>query len=77
MGLPASLLLVRGARVKITSNIWISVGITNGATGTVKHIIYMVGACPPDLPLAIVVEMNVGYNGPCLNGKPRHVAINM
>ena len=76
-GLPSFIIIARGARVMITANVWKSKGLVNGATGTVRHIIFKIGACPPDLPLAVIVEMDVGYTGPCLIGKPLHVAVNM
>ena len=76
MGLEASLYLARGARVMITQNVWVNKGLVNGATGTLKHLIFKEGDGPPNLPVAIIVEMDLGYNGPSLEGKPRHVALN-
>jgi ATP-dependent exoDNAse (exonuclease V) alpha subunit len=76
MGLSSDLSLAEGARVMITSNLWTQVGLTNGATGTVRHIIFKKDVCPPNLPIAVVVEMDEGYKGPCLPGLPRHVVIN-
>lgn len=74
-GLEKELLLARGARVMLTSNEWTDIGLTNGATGTVRHIIYNPDDRPPSMPVAIVLEMDRWYNGPHLTNKPRHVVI--
>ena len=76
MGLQSSIILARDARVMITANLWTERGITNGTTGTIRHIIYTEGACPPSLPLAVIVELDEGYTGPCLQNQPRYVVIN-
>ena len=76
MGLQPYLILSANSRVMLISNQWIKQGLTNGAMGTLRHFIFTDGAGPPNLPIAIVVEMDVGYNGPHLAGKPRHVAFN-
>jgi hypothetical protein len=44
--------------------------------GTIRNIIYDVGCLPPVLPKGVIVEMDVGYMGPCIIGMPRHVVIN-
>lgn len=72
-GLYPYLILCRNARVMLTSNQWIKKGLTNGATGTLRHFIFEVGSGPPSLPISIVVEMDEGYNGPHLANKPRYV----
>lgn len=56
----------------IISNIWIQAGLVNGATGVIRHIIFEKNSVPPHLPLAVVVEMDLPYNGPSLPGKPRY-----
>ena len=76
MGLQSSIFLARGARVIICQNVWMAKGLSNGCCGVVKKVIFAVGQGPPSLPLAVVVEMDVGYNGPHLKDKPRHVAFN-
>ena len=48
--------LAKGARVMLTMNLWASVGLCNGATGTVVDIIYQNNHQPPDLPIAVMVE---------------------
>ena len=60
----------------LTSNLWAEVGLTNGAMGTVRNLIYDVGCLPPVLPKGVIIEMDVGYIGPCISGMPRHVVIN-
>ena len=75
-GLAPFVMIASGARVMITSNLWTEVGLTNGAMGTVRSIIFAEGVLPPALPRAVVVEMDDGYLGPCLPGMPRHVVIN-
>ena len=50
--LQPKLLIARGARVMLTNNIWPSVGLCNGSTGTVVYIIYETDHQPPLLPVA-------------------------
>ena len=76
MGLQSSLIIARSCRVMITSNLWTQQGITNGATGTLRFIIYNGTGRPPALPLAVIVELDDEYHGPHLPGLPRHVVIN-
>jgi hypothetical protein len=53
MGLNASIRIARGARVMLTANLFaiglklvklFEIGLTNGAAGTVKHIIFEKGS---------------------------------
>ena len=55
--------LAKTAKVMLTMNLWSHVGLCNGATGTVRHIIYDNGHRPPNLPLAVIVEFD-NYRGP-------------
>ena len=48
------------------NNLWSSVGLCNGATGTVVDIIYQNNHQPPDLPIAVIVEFE-DYRGPVFN----------
>ena len=75
LGLQPYLRLCRGARIMITSNLWKSKGIVNGALGYVRHIIYLPNEAPPSLPHCIIVELDAPYNGPHLPGRDRHVPI--
>ena len=44
----------QGASVMLTMNIWPSVCLCNGSTGTVMDIVYSVNNQSPDLPIAVV-----------------------
>ena len=65
-GLEPVVFLAKGARVMLSMNLWSSVGLCNGATGTVAHIIYQNNHQPPDLPIAVIVEFE-NYRGPVFN----------
>ena len=65
-GLEPVVFLAKGARVMLTMNLWSSVGLCNGATGTVVDIIYQNNHQPPDLPIAVIVEFE-NYGGPVFN----------
>ncbi|CAB4011401.1 ATP-dependent DNA helicase PIF1 [Paramuricea clavata] len=65
-GLEPVVFLAKGARVMLTMNLWSSVGLCNGATGTVIDIIYQNNHQPPDLPIVVIVEF-VNYRGPVFN----------
>ena len=49
----------------LISNLWVEVGLVNGAIGTVKAICYQNGR-PPDLPIAVMVLFDK-YCGPTLH----------
>ena len=68
-GLEPVVFLAKGARVMLTMNLWASVGLCNGATGTVVDIIYQSNHQPPDLPIAVMVEFE-NYRGPVFNESP-------
>lgn len=76
LGLYPYLILSRDSRVMLISNQWVRKGLTNGAMGTLRHFIFEDGSGPPSLPIAIIVEMDEGYNGPHLLNKPRYVPFN-
>ena len=61
-GLEAVVCLAHSARVMLTSNLWVDVGLVNGAMGTVQAICYRTGG-PPDLPIAVMVRFD-SYSGP-------------
>ena len=64
-GLQPTLYLAKSARIMLTRNLWTAVGLCNGAVGTVLHIIYDEGQCPPALPIAIIVQFDEkDYSGP-------------
>jgi hypothetical protein len=69
--------LCRGARVAINRNLWIEVGLFNGALGTVVDIRFHKGHSPlqSDLPAYVIVEMDK-YDGPSWDpDNPLHVPI--
>lgn len=57
-----------------TMNLWPSVGLCNGSTGTVVDIIYAINHQPPDLPIAVVVKFD-HYTGPVFSNQPSFVPI--
>ena len=62
-GLQSVVFVAKGARVMLTMNLWSSVGLCNGATGTGVDIICQNNHQPPDLPIAVIVEFE-NYRGP-------------
>ena len=66
-GLEPVVFLAKGARVMLTMNLWSSVRLCDGTTGTVVDIIYYQNNHqPPDLPIAVIVEFE-NYRGPVFN----------
>ena len=62
-GLHSDLIIARECQVLLTSNLWQEAGLTNGARGTVKYIIYGKGQKPPRLPEMVIVQFDE-YIGP-------------
>ena len=65
-GLPSNLLLCRGAKIRLTSNLWQSCGLVNGSVGFIHSIIYNKGEGPTtkcQMPRAIIATFE-GYIGP-------------
>ena len=74
-GLQPSLFLAKNAKVMLTMNLWPSVGLCNGATGIVRHLIFQHDHQPPDLPIAVIVQFD-NYRGPSIShGMPSCVPI--
>ena len=68
-GLEKNILVKKGARIMITNNLWCAAGVVNGATGTIKYIVYDGINQPPKLPSYIIVQLDE-YNGPpCFSGE--------
>ena len=65
-GLYPVVCLARGARVMLSSNLWVEMGLVNGAIGTIQAICYSEGTAPPDLPVAVTVLFD-SYSGPTLS----------
>ena len=49
----------------LSANLWVEVGLVNGALGTVEAICYDDNQQPPDLPIAVMVKFDT-YAGPTL-----------
>lgn len=64
--LEPTVFLAKGAKVMLTMNLWSSVGLCNGATGTILDLIYESNHQPPDLPIAVIVHFN-DYSGPSIS----------
>ena len=64
-GLEPVVMLARSARVMLTSNLWVEVGLVNGAMGTVEAICYK-DTTPPHLPVAVMVRFD-HYTGPTVH----------
>ncbi len=63
-GLPKQLVLCKGMEIMIVGvNLWSEAGLTNGAKGTVKYLLYKYGEKPPSLPVAILASFPK-YLGP-------------
>jgi hypothetical protein len=75
--LESTIQICRGARVMLTANLWVEKGLMNGAFGTIRNIIFESGMKPPNMPIAIVIEMDSNYTGPSVPGLPaRHIILN-
>ena len=64
-GLESVVCIAQGARVMLTANLWVNVGLVNGAIGSVAAICYLDGQSPPELPVAVMVRFD-SYTGPTL-----------
>ena len=63
-GLDPIVYFVHTAQVMLTANLWIEVGLVNGALETVVSICYQEGG-PPALSLAVMVKFD-NYTSPTL-----------
>lgn len=58
-GLEPTVLLSRGARFLVISNLWTLAGLANGSAGKNVDILYDAGTNPPtDMPLAVMVKFD-------------------
>lgn len=64
-GLESVVCLVHGARMMLCVNLWVDVGLVNGAQSTIIAICYKEEHCPPDLPVAVMVRFHK-YTGPTM-----------
>ena len=59
----------------LTSNLWIEVGLVNGALGYIRKIVYKQGSAPLELPTYVMVEFD-GYLGlPFKDHNPKIIPI--
>ena len=65
-GLEPVVCLAKGARVMLSSNLWVDMGLVNGAMGTVQALCYKQGQAPSSLPVAVTVLFD-HYSGPTLS----------
>ena len=56
------LLLIKDARVMLTSNLWIEVGLVNGALVYIQSIVYCPGSASPLPPSYVLVNFD-SYSG--------------
>ena len=61
-GLEPILCLASETCVMLTANLWVDMGLVNGAMGTIIAICYHNGQQPPDLPIAVTVQFD-SYGG--------------
>ncbi|KAH9295198.1 hypothetical protein KI387_038786 [Taxus chinensis] len=61
--LEQTVFLCIGQEVMLTSNLWVSSGLVNGALGQVIDVVYNPESHPPDLPSFVVVNFR-HYQGP-------------
>ena len=64
-----------GARVRLTRTLSLVHGLTNGAAGTVRAIIYLPDSSPPDLPAFVIVQFDEVHVSSCLPNVPDCVAL--
>ena len=55
--------LAHGARLMLTANFWVTMGLVNGTMGTVVAIYYFGSSAPPQLPIAVLIRFD-SYSGP-------------
>ena len=62
-GLHNSIIICKDSKVMLLQNLWSDCGLTNGANGYVKYIVYKEGLQPPKLPSFVLVHFPE-YTGP-------------
>jgi ATP-dependent DNA helicase PIF1 len=64
-GLESQLLLARGSRVMLTTNLWTEAGLVNGATGIVQDLLFEEDQGPPFLPITVLISFE-NYKEPTI-----------
>ena len=62
-GLPNTTIFCKDSKVMLLKNLWKEKGLSNGAIGVVKYIVYDEGVQPPQLPKFVLVKFEQ-YTGP-------------
>ena len=57
-GLELELLIAMGARIMLTSSLWIDAGLVNGALGVIQQIVYKLGSSPPEPPTYVLIKFD-------------------
>ena len=74
-GLVSELVINKNSVVRLTANLWTKAGLTNGAKGIVKGMIYAPGTKPPSLPICLIVTFEKYYGPPFIDSLPNSVPI--
>ena len=74
-GLLSELVVNKGSVVRLTANLWTKAGLTNGAKGIVKGIIYAPNTKPPALPICLIVAFDKYYGPSFIESIPNSVPI--
>ena len=69
------IIIAKGCRVLLSTNLWQEAGLTNGAVGEVKYIIYKEGEGPPELPALLICKFDQYIGPPYLVGEEKTVPI--
>ena len=74
-GILSELVVSKDSAVRLTSNFWTKAGLTNGAKGIVKGIIYAPNTKPPALPICLIVAFDKYYGPSFIESIPNSVPI--
>ena len=59
----------------LSCNLWVKVGLVNGALRVIIQIVYTPGFIPPKFPAYVVVEFDNYIGPPCDQSQPKNIAI--